>query len=103
MAICFSCGEELKFDKVFRTTICAGCGKGVRVCRNCGFYTPGAHWDCRETISELVRDKDMVNFCEYFTLRRGSGKAATDKNTGGARSDKGDDSSRAAFNSLFDE
>ena len=96
MATCFSCGAELLFEKVFRTTICPGCGKGVRACKNCDFYTPGAHWDCRETISESVREKDIVNFCEYFALRRGGGKAQNVK--------PADDSggTRAAFDNLFD-
>lgn len=110
MATCFSCGAELAFDKVFRTTICSGCGKGVRACKNCDFYSPGAHWDCRETISELVREKDIVNFCEYFTLRRGGGKSTPGIKNGAARSgarsgtrDDANNDSRAAFDSLFDE
>ena len=92
MGACYSCGTELTFDRAYRTTICPGCGKGVRVCKNCKFYSPGSHWDCRETISEPVREKDIVNFCEYFVLKAKSGN-----------SDAGDekDDSRAAFDNLF--
>ena len=94
MASCFSCGADLRFDRVFRTTICPGCGKEVKVCKNCDFFAPGNHWDCRETISEPVRDKEMVNFCDFFTLSRGAAKSPTD----GKQSE-----SRAAFDNLFDK
>ena len=52
--------------EVFRNTVCPGCGRDLRVCRNCVFYSPGSHWDCRETIREAVRDKERANFCDYF-------------------------------------
>ena len=68
MASCYSCGTELEIDRVYRTSECPGCGKSVKVCKNCKFYEPGAQWDCRETISEPIRDKDRVNYCEYFQL-----------------------------------
>ena len=92
MSVCYSCGTELPAEKVYRTTLCPGCEKGVRVCRNCKFYSPGSHWDCRETISEPVRDKDMVNFCDFFSLGNAVAKESPDK---------GD--SRQAFNKLFDD
>jgi predicted RNA-binding Zn-ribbon protein involved in translation (DUF1610 family) len=96
MAICFSCGTELPFDNIFRTTECPGCGKGVKVCKNCEFYSPGAHLDCRETISEAVRDKEMVNFCEYFKINR------LDKNTSSKDTkNKTGDKARSVFDDLF--
>jgi hypothetical protein len=63
------------------------------VCKNCDFYSPGAHWDCRETISEPVREKDIVNFCEYFVLAKKQASATDNKKKTG---------SRAAFDKLFD-
>lgn len=83
----------MSFDRVFRTSECPSCGKGVRVCKNCDFYSPGAHWDCRETINEPVREKDRVNFCDYFVLAK----------KGAVRSDtKKESDSRTAFDKLFD-
>ncbi len=66
MLKCHSCGSPMEFDMIYRTTVCPTCGKEVKVCLNCRFYSPGAHWDCKETIPEPVREKDRANFCDYF-------------------------------------
>lgn len=42
--------------------------KEKHICINCKFFLKGAHYDCRENIDELVKDKDRPNFCEYFAL-----------------------------------
>ena len=90
MASCFSCGAKIEVERVYRSTDCPSCSKSVKVCKNCRFYAPGAHWDCHETISEPVRDKEQANFCDFFELARDS--KASDK----------DSSSRSSFDSLFD-
>ena len=95
MATCHSCGAELPKENVHRSSLCPQCGKGVRVCLNCKFYSPGSHWDCRETISELVREKDLANFCDFFSLNIKTDDGQNDK-------DEGEDP-RAAFNSLFND
>jgi hypothetical protein len=67
---CYYCKTILDEDmEVFRSTTCPGCGRDVKVCKNCRFYSPGAYWDCRETIDEQVIEKDRANFCAYFELR----------------------------------
>lgn len=38
------------------------------MCINCRFYLKGAHYDCRENVDELVKDKDRPNFCDWFSL-----------------------------------
>ena len=45
------------------------------ICINCRFYQKGAHYDCRENIDELVKDKDRPNFCEYFSLDQNAAMA----------------------------
>lgn len=93
MARCFSCGHQFELPmEVFRSTRCPSCGADVRVCKNCTFYEPGAHWDCRETIPEAVRDKDRANFCGYFRL--GENPATP--------SAAGDDGSRSEAKNAFD-
>ena len=81
--------------EVFRSGVCPKCGKDLRVCLNCVFYSPGAHWDCRENIPEAVRDKDRANFCDYFRFRQGG---AAEPGPGRAKKEN----ARDAFEQLFD-
>jgi predicted RNA-binding Zn-ribbon protein involved in translation (DUF1610 family) len=69
MPACHGCGTELDLrQRIYRNTVCPSCGKELHICLNCRFYTPGAHWDCRENIPDQVREKDRANFCDYFSL-----------------------------------
>lgn len=93
MASCFRCGAELP-EKIFRQTLCESCGTDAKVCLNCTFYDPTAHWECRETIPEAVREKDRANFCDYFKPSSRSGSAA------GKRSEQSE-RARDSFSRLF--
>jgi hypothetical protein len=96
MADCFNCGTELPpRDRIFRQTLCETCGSDVRVCRNCTFFSPGVQWDCRETITEPVRDKERANFCDHFRVGGAGGQP------GGRKGKSGN--ARDTFNSLFDD
>lgn len=91
MGNCYNCGEE--FDvKVYRNTECYNCGKDAKVCLNCKFYSPGSHWDCNETISETVGEKDRANFCDFFELTSNF-KGFSDNNK--------EDKAKKSFDSLF--
>ena len=96
MKACARCGRELDRDlEIFRTTYCPGCRADLHTCTNCTFYQPGAHWDCRETISEEVTDKERGNFCEFFRFNetvRGRKSGGPNRNGAKAKSD---------FNKLF--
>ncbi len=79
MAYCYFCGSALPENlEVGRSTTCPSCGKDVKICLNCTFYAPGAHWDCRETIPDPVREKDRANFCDFFVLSKEPRKARAD-------------------------
>jgi predicted RNA-binding Zn-ribbon protein involved in translation (DUF1610 family) len=93
MASCYFCGQALQDDtRIYRSSTCPSCGKELKICLNCRFYEPGAHWDCRETIDEMVADKERANFCGYFSLSP----------TGRVRSAKSsDDAARSRFKNLF--
>ena len=95
MRICYFCGYGFddKFE-VFRSTFCPECQKDVKVCKNCKFYSPGSHWDCRETIGEAVKEKDRANFCSYFTFKE------PDKEKGKEKKPKQEDA-KDAFDKLF--
>lgn len=73
----------------------------MKVCLNCRFYDPSAHWQCRERISEPVREKDRANFCDFFSLRPGNaaeGSAGDGSTAGGTgKADAARDSLRKLF------
>ncbi|MDR1894862.1 MAG: hypothetical protein LBQ61_09305 [Spirochaetales bacterium] len=77
MAVCYHCQTPIPPEPPLgRSSVCSSCGRDLRVCRNCSFYSPGSQWDCRETIGEPVREKERANFCEYFSPSgRGPGEA----------------------------
>lgn len=70
MFACHYCGTVVENPReVYRSSTCPSCGKDLKACLNCRFYSPGAHWDCSETVDELVREKDRANFCTFFSFR----------------------------------
>ncbi|MBN2444968.1 MAG: hypothetical protein JXJ04_26675 [Spirochaetales bacterium] len=96
MRRCIFCGHT--FDEhieIFRSTLCPECGKEVKICLHCTFYSPGAHWDCRETIPESVREKDRANFCSYFSFKK-TKTTQKEEETPGKHEEAKD-----AFNKLF--
>ena len=72
MFICQACGHEFEAgDIIGRRDDCPKCGADLHACRQCRFYSPGAHNDCRETQAELVADKERSNFCDYYQPAQG--------------------------------
>ena len=64
---CWSCRQSTEMeDKVTRTSECPHCRADMHSCKNCHYYEPGAHNECRETISEYVQDKERSNFCGMY-------------------------------------
>jgi hypothetical protein len=69
MKTCHACKQELADDlKVGRKDECPFCGADLRCCLNCVFYDRVVSKQCRETVTELVREKEKTNFCEYFVF-----------------------------------
>ncbi len=60
---------------------------------HCRFYRPGAFRDCAETVPEAVKEKDRMNFCEYW-------KPDAARSFDGKAKDKAS-SAKDAFNGLF--
>lgn len=70
--VCWSCSQPTEMeDKATRSDVCPHCRADMRCCKNCQYYDPGAHNQCRETISEYVPDKERGNFCGMFTAFSG--------------------------------
>lgn len=69
MKTCHACSKELpEVLKVGRKEECPSCGADLRCCLNCVFYDRAVSKQCRETVTELVREKEKSNFCEYFVF-----------------------------------
>ena len=69
MKTCHACNKVLSEDlKVARKDECPSCGTDLRCCLNCAFYDRSVSKQCRETVTELVRDKEKANFCDYFVF-----------------------------------
>jgi hypothetical protein len=92
MKTCHACNKKLSGDlKAGRKDACPFCGADLRCCLNCRFYDPAASKQCRETVTELVREKAKANFCDYFVF--------VENRTAGT--DAGAAQARAALNDLF--
>lgn len=67
--ICWNCGAALPDVPlpVGRGEECPKCVSSIRACRMCRFYDPDASNDCRETMADVVADKEAANTCDYFS------------------------------------
>jgi len=90
--ICPFCLADYGEGAIYRTTVCSSCGKDLKVCLNCLFYSPGSPYDCREPVSEPVVEKNRANFCDFF--QPGGDRI-------GVKGDLKQKESRKAFDSLF--
>lgn len=89
--ICWKCKKEINVE-IFRTTECPLCHAQLHVCKGCKFYAPGSHYDCRETVDDIVSDKERSNFCDSFSYGENSSPSGS--------SDKAK-AAKDAFNALF--
>lgn len=67
--ICAFCSKEIHLEStqvISRQESCANCHRDLRCCLNCAFYDKNSHWECKETVSEHVIDKEKSNFCDNF-------------------------------------
>ncbi|MBI5489409.1 MAG: hypothetical protein HY905_18900 [Deltaproteobacteria bacterium] len=69
---CHKCSGKLEFEvKMMRTDVCPHCAADMHVCKNCEYWDPGEHNQCREKIAEYVADRERTNYCSYFTFKSG--------------------------------
>ena len=87
---CHACGAAIALAEIGVRDVCERCRAYLHSCRQCDFYEPGAHNDCREPSAERVVEKERANFCDFFQLGGGA--------TGGAASGG---TARGALDALF--
>ena len=65
---CYRCGESLAALSLplSRQDECPGCGNYLHVCKMCVFFDPRGPRQCREDGAEEVKEKDRLNFCDWF-------------------------------------
>ena len=68
--LCHHCGHDIgRTERVGRRDACLSCGHDLHCCLNCAFYDPAYHNHCREPQAERQVDKQVGNFCDYFSFR----------------------------------
>ena len=45
---------------------------GPELGKNCEYWDPGSHNQCREHITEYITDRERANFCTNFTFKDGA-------------------------------
>ena len=66
---CFRCGASLsRLSLPFtRRDLCPECSVELHVCKMCVHFDPSAPAQCREDDAEDVKEKELANFCEWYT------------------------------------
>ena len=96
--ICWKCLKENDVKNPSRSDECPFCHSDLHSCKNCRFYESGIHYDCRETSSDFISDKERSNFCDYFS----ADKTYPSSESFSFSSEKSKaDAARDAFNALF--
>lgn len=69
--MCWKCGKEILLEEpISRGSECSICHSDLHCCKNCIYYSLGSHYDCHETIDEIIVDKEKSNFCDSFKVKR---------------------------------
>src|SRR5437016_2129520 len=65
---CASCAATLE-PRITADSRCTKCGADLHSCRQCTFFDPGAHFECRKPITARIANKQARNACELFEAR----------------------------------
>lgn len=65
---CYRCGASLAALSLplSRQDECPECQNYLHVCKMCIYFDANVPRQCREDGAEEVRDKDRLNFCDWF-------------------------------------
>jgi ribosomal protein L40E len=68
---CWKCGAEYTLRGTpGRSETCHNCQSDLKVCLNCVSYDPHVAEQCRDRRADLVAEKHLANYCEYFEMVR---------------------------------
>ena len=67
---CWKCGREYTLSGTPGRSETCLCGSDLKVCLNCISYDPRAAQQCRDRRADLVAEKHLANYCEYFEMVR---------------------------------
>lgn len=98
--MCWYCGSPVKAaGPIGRSLRCEICGKDIRSCKNCLFFSPGSSGDCREpqAASDPPGDRERANFCDWFSLN----PSLRSPGPGQKKEAERARSARSAFDDLF--
>ena len=85
---CWKCKNSTEMvDKVMRSDTCPHCGADMHSCKNCQYYDPNCHNECKEHVAFYVPDKEKFNFCGMFKAHEGPHEAGEDIELAKARLD----------------
>lgn len=65
---CAACGAKVSPNVNFGTS-CPQCNADLHSCRQCTYFDPGAHFECRKPIAKRIVNKQANNTCELFAAR----------------------------------
>jgi hypothetical protein len=88
---CAACAATVEARITFDSR-CPKCGADLHTCRQCTFFDPGAHFECRKPITARIANKQARNTCELFEAR-----TIVERET----SSSGPTNARQAFENLF--
>ncbi|MFA5513315.1 MAG: hypothetical protein WDA17_00150 [Sphaerochaetaceae bacterium] len=95
MRRCYFCKTEVDpLLTIGYQSNCSNCGRSLKICLNCKFYSPSAYHECLEGVEERVANKDLPNYCEFFVMKNYGTKDEQDNEANKARS---------AFLALFND
>jgi len=91
---CYRCGASLAALSLpfSRQDECPECHNYLHVCMMCTHFDPRVPRQCREDGAEDVRDKDRLNFCDWFSPSESAFNEARKKE---------EDAAQAAADDLF--
>ena len=69
--LCWKCHKAVSTEpmKIGFRAVCPHCDRDLHVCVNCRHYAPGKPNECNIPGTDYVKDREVMNYCEEFTVK----------------------------------